>query len=576
MNIVKWFRDQSFFKKMTFIYVVFAVLPMIFVTAYNYTQTNRILKGKSYQDMQQNMETTGRSLETFFESYSTIMDLLYTNQTMYNYLGIDYTDLSYGEMFYYTDRQLLHNILSLFPSIYRVRFYSDNETLPRDNYYFYQIDKLPGDFKKRADEKSGSVVAGGIMQEKDGKYVGLIRKMNYYGSGGVENYLLILADTQELSERLAQNSGSRQTYLIEEEGQVLASSAARAVGRNISSLLPEWKSLPEENDGHILTLEDRPVICMSLDVGMGMKLIMTEDQESFLKETEAVTRRILTIFAVSSFLVFGAIYLYGRMSATRVDKVVYAAKKLGDGQFDYILRDMGQDEVGQIADAFNLLNERIQILIQDNYEKKLMIKSSEMNLMQEQINPHFLYNALSVISSMSMRENGKRTVECLRYLADFYRMSLNKGREVISVQEELDLLKNYMKIQKIRFGEDVNISYEADEDALQCRTIKLILQPLVENAIHHGRREEEPLQIRVNIRMQNDRIVYEVSDDGLGIEPEKLVKLRTELKRSQEGFGVKNVDIRVKLHYGEEYGVKVESVLDKGTWVWVEIPAGRE
>ena len=111
MNIVKWFKDQSFFKKMTMIYVIFAVLPMIFVTAYNYIQTSRILQEKSYQDMQQNMETTGKSLETFFESYSTIMDLLYTNQTMYNYLGIDYTELSYGEMFYYTDRQLLHNTL---------------------------------------------------------------------------------------------------------------------------------------------------------------------------------------------------------------------------------------------------------------------------------------------------------------------------------------------------------------------------------------------------------------------------------------------------------------------------------
>lgn len=555
------------------IYVVFAVLPMIFVTAYNYIQTSRILQEKSYQDMQQNMETTGKSLETFFESYSTIMDLLYTNQMMYNYLGIDYTDVSYGEMFYYTDRQLLHNTLSLFPSIHRIRFYSDNATLPRDNYYFYQLDQLPGDFQEKADRKAGSAVAGGIVKEDGKRYAGLIRKMNYYSSGGIENYLVILVDTQDLREWLQQNSGSRRTYLIEEGGQILAASDAEAAGRRLSGFVPEWRRLADCGGSCVLEQEGRPAICMSLNVGMGMKLIMTEDQESLLGEAEAVTRKILAIFAASSLLVFGAIYLYGRLAATRVDKVVYAARKLGDGQFDYILRDMGGDEVGQIAEAFNLLNERIQILIQDNYEKKLLIKSSEMNLMQEQINPHFLYNALSVISSMSMRENGKRTVECLRYLADFYRISLNKGREVISVEEELDLLKNYMKIQKIRFGEDVSIHYEADEDALQCRTIKLILQPLVENAIHHGCREEETLQIDVRILRQNSRIVYEVSDDGLGIEPEKLVRLRTELKQSQEGFGLKNVDIRVKLHYGEDYGVKVESIPDKGTWVRVEIPA---
>lgn len=558
---------------MTMIYVIFAVLPMIFVTAYNYIQTSRILQEKSYQDMQQNMETTGKSLETFFESYSTIMDLLYTNQTMYNYLGIDYTELSYGEMFYYTDRQLLHNTLSLFPSIHRIRFYSDNDTLPRDNYYFYQLDQLPGGFQEKASKKAGSAVAGGIVKEGGKKYAGLIRKMNYYSSGGIENYLVILVDTQELSERLLQNSGSRQTYLIEAGGQILAASDVKAEGRRLSGFIPEWRRIADCGGSYTLEQADGPVICMSLDVGMGMKLVMTEDQKSLLKEAEAVTRRIRTVFAVSSLLVFGAIYLYGRMSAARVDKVVYAAKRLGDGQFDYILRDMGGDEIGQIAGAFNLLNERIQILIQDNYEKKLMIKSSEMNLLQEQINPHFLYNALSVISSMSMRENGKRTVECLRYLADFYRISLNKGREVISIEQELDLLQNYMKIQKIRFGEDVVIRYEADEDVLQCRTIKLILQPLVENAIHHGRREEEVLTVGVSVRRREERVIYEVCDDGLGIEPEKLVQLRTELKQSQEGYGLKNVDIRVKLRYGEGYGVSIMSIPDKGTCVRVEIPA---
>ena len=557
---------------MMFIYVVFAVLPMIFVTAYNYFQTSRILKEKSYQDMQQNMEMTAKSLETFFESYSTIMDILYTNQPMYTYLSIDYTELSYGEMFYYTDRQLLHSMISLFPGIYRVSFYSDNDTLPRDNYYFYQIDQLPDGFRKKADAKSGTAVAGGVVKRNKEDYAGLIRKLNYYSSGGIENYLLILIDIEELNERFLQNSGSRQVYLVEEGGQLMAASDETVVGRNIFALLPQWRELTDAEGGQVISLEDKSVICMSMDVGLGMKLIMTEDQASLLEEAEAVARRILLIFAGSSLLVFGVIFFYGKMSSLRVDKVVYAAKKLGDGQFDYILKDMGKDEIGQIADAFNLLNERIQILIQDNYEKKLMIKSSEMNLLQEQINPHFLYNALSVITSMSMRENGKRTVECLRYLADFYRISLNKGREVVTIQEELDLLQNYMKIQKIRFGEDVNISYEVDEETLEFHTIKLLLQPLVENAIHHGRRDEGVLNIRVGVRRQGDRIVYVVADDGLGIEPEKLVKLRTDLKQSQGGFGLKNVDIRVKLQYGENYGVNVESSLGTGTRICVEIP----
>ena len=148
-----------------------------------------------------------------------------------------------------------------------------------------------------------------------------------------------------------------------------------------------------------------------------------------------------------------------------------------------------------------------------------------------------------------------------------------KTRIVPLMKDTVKHLQNYMKVQKIRFGEDVVIRYEADEDVLQCRTIKLILQPLVENAIHHGRREEEVLTVGVSVRRREERVIYEVCDDGLGIEPEKLVQLRTELKQSQEGYGLKNVDIRVKLRYGEGYGVSIMSIPDKGTCVRVEIPA---
>ena len=156
---------------------------------------------------------------------------------------------------------------------------------------------------EKADIKSGSAVAGGVVQRNDENYVGLIRKMNYYASGEVVNYLLILINIQELNEGFLQNSGSRQTYLIEEGGQLLAASDPSMVGRNISVMLPKWRELTASGGGKTVYLDDQSVICMSMDVGLGMRLIMTEDQASLLEEAEGVTRRILVIFAVSSLLV---------------------------------------------------------------------------------------------------------------------------------------------------------------------------------------------------------------------------------------------------------------------------------
>lgn len=553
------------------VYTVFAAVPMIFLTAYNYRKTGQILKEESFMEMQQNMAITGKSLESAFQSYGMIMDLLYTDQMLNSYLSVDYTSLSYWEMFSYIDRQL-HSITVLNPNIYRISFYSTNQTLPQDGFYFFRKEELPAGFEAKASRKGGSTVAGGVVI-KDGKdYVGLIRKLNYFSSGEIENYLVMLIDAAYLNGQLGQNDSAKQMYLADGTGQILAAADWTGAAGNIGKLLPEWEKIPDEGTGQKVTVNGVDRIGMRREVGMGMHLFLLMDQESLLAEAGAVSRRILHIFLLSGAFAFAAICLYGRLAEKRVEKVVYAAKRLGDGKFDYILADMGHDEIGQIADAFNLLNERIRILIRENYEKKLLIKSSEMNLLQEQINPHFLYNALSVISSLAMREGGKRTVESVRYLADFYRISLNKGRQIVSVQEELELLQNYMKIQKIRFGDTVDISYEADRETLPCRTIKLILQPLVENAIHHGRREDGTLHIRVEVGGQKERIFYEVSDDGLGIEPEKLVRLRAELKQSQEGFGLKNVDIRVKLNYGEDYGVTVHSVYGKGTRIRVEIP----
>lgn len=574
MSIGKWFSNLSFMKKMMFVYTFFAVLPMTFATTYNYRQTSEIIRKESYLDMQQSLMTAQNSLEASMKIYGVISDMLYANQTLNSYLSMDYTNLSYWEMFYYIDT-LLNSITIQNPNIFRISFNSTNETLPKDNYYFYRLEDMNADFVSRADEKGGMSVVGGL-QEHDGEwYLGLTRKLNYRSSGEIENFLLLEVRTNEIRELLNQNDVNREMLLIRDDGLILAASETYEPGKNLSEYIPDWSGNGIADDERVVKEQDRSMEYLRQEIGMGVSLVLLFDQESLLKEARAVAGRIMMIFFTCSAVAFAAIFIYGRRIQNRVEMIVYASRKLGEGEFDYLLPDMGKDEIGEIAKAHNLLKDRLQLLIRENYDKKLLIKSSEMNLLQEQINPHFLYNALAIISSLAMREGGKRTVESVRFLADFYRISLSKGRQEIAVAEELEILKNYMKIQMIRFEESLEISYEVEEQALQYKTIKLLLQPLVENAIHHGSREEGVLHIYVKISLQNERIVYEVKDDGLGISPEKLVQLRGEMKRRQEGFGLRNVDIRVKLHYGEEYGVAIESSYGKGTTVRVEIPGGK-
>lgn len=226
-----------------------------------------------------------------------------------------------------------------------------------------------------------------------------------------------------------------------------------------------------------------------------------------------------------------------------------------------------------IAESVNKLAERIQETIAESYEKELKRKVSEMNQLQEQINPHFLYNALSSISSMAIGNGDRETAQAIVYLADFYRISLNKGNQELTIREEFKLLDSYMRIQQIRFGDGIVLEYNADESLLEHKIMKLTLQPIVENAIHHGRTDDsEFLHILIRLYGEDGKTVLEVIDDGRGISPEKMIELQESMDHSEGGYGLRNVNIRLKLQYGDAYGINLESEPGFGTKVRVELP----
>jgi two-component system sensor histidine kinase YesM len=570
MRMKTWLNNLKLQKKLMLIYVIFMFLPIIAVTIYFSIRMNSILVEKSYDNMRKDAEQVGRGVEATFSAYATILDLLYLDEKLNSYMVMDYSNESYWDMFSYIDSRMM-NVMALIPSIEQISIYSTNKTIPHDNYYFYDMSELNEKWYDKGITSSGSITLAGLSKGNQG--IALERRLNYYITGNIENIILLSVRADVISNQLVISKDKNMLrILVDQEGTIIASGEPTYVGRSIESLSSNWENVKEEQETELDFMNNQKY-CIVKNSACNTKLVILTNKDNLTEEAVTVTRKIFYSITILSVLIFFAIWLYSKWFTRKVDKVVYAAKSLGEGHFDYILKDMGTDEIGMIADAFNLLNERIQVLIQENYEKKLRIKSSEINLLQEQINPHFLYNALAVISSLSMRERNEKTTQSIRYLSDFYRISLNKGKQILSIQEELQLLKEYMKIQELRFEESIHITYEVKRELLPYRTIKLILQPLVENAIQHGRRsEEEVLHIQITIEEERDKVIFLVEDDGIGIEAERLHELQEKLRHSEEGYGLKNVDIRVKLNYGEEYGVKIASQLGKGTKVRVDIP----
>ena len=175
-----------------------------------------------------------------------------------------------------------------------------------------------------------------------------------------------------------------------------------------------------------------------------------------------------------------------------------------------------------------------------------------------------------------MGNGDKTTSRAILYLSDFYRITLSKGKQDITIREELKLLESYLKIQRMRFDDSIEVEYELDKSLLDVRVVKLTLQPIVENAIHHGRTDDsEVFHILIRLFEDQGKTVFEVIDDGCGMDSGKLMELQNSMNHSEGGYGLRNVNIRIKLQYGPQYGVYIESERSFGTKIRIEFPGKR-
>lgn len=250
-------------------------------------------------------------------------------------------------------------------------------------------------------------------------------------------------------------------------------------------------------------------------------------------------------------------------------------KSIQEGALDVTIAERGFREIRSLSSAFNHMVGQIRSLMQSVVREQEVKRMHELNALQAQINPHFLYNTLDSIVWMEERGKSKEAITMVMALSRLFRISISRGRSFISVKEELEHVRNYLIIQKMRFKERFTYEIESQPEVLAERTVKLIIQPLVENCINHAidEAQQEPLHISITAALSDDEIHITVSDDGMGIPQEKLPLLLT--TQGGTGIGLKNVHERLQLTYGKSYGLTVTSEEWVGTSILIRIPRGR-
>lgn len=238
----------------------------------------------------------------------------------------------------------------------------------------------------------------------------------------------------------------------------------------------------------------------------------------------------------------------------------------------------GSREVTSLSNAFGHLVIRIQELMNQVRNEELVLRKTELRALQAQINPHFLYNTLDSIAWMCEEGRNKEAVEMVNALARLFRISISKGHEMIPVEKEVEHAKSYLQIQKFRYKNQFQYSFDVEESCLHYYCNKITLQPIIENAIYHGlNRMIDEGFIEIRIFEEGNDVVFLVEDNGVGMTREQCDSiLHQEVKGQTGGIGIKNVNDRVKIYFGDQYGMTIESELDEGTKVSIRMPKLRE
>jgi two-component system, sensor histidine kinase YesM len=259
-----------------------------------------------------------------------------------------------------------------------------------------------------------------------------------------------------------------------------------------------------------------------------------------------------------------------------VQKIVSHMKKVERGEFSSRIKEKRKDEFGYVYEAYNNMVYKVERLIHELYQEKLVKKEMQLKVLQEKINPHFLYNTLDTINWIAKEHNVEDISKMVIALSTMYRKTFNRGRDLISISDILISISCYLDIQRIRYGESFSYKIDADESIMK---LNLVIQTIVENSIVHGfiQKKNDGL-LYIKIDREGDVLHIIVEDNGKGMSEEKLelIGLSINSDKHESESGLRNVQKRIKLYYGDEYGIKLESREDQGTRVTITIPVKEE
>lgn len=308
-------------------------------------------------------------------------------------------------------------------------------------------------------------------------------------------------------------------------------------------------------------------------------LVAALPNKELFQASSAMLKPLLAVVCILIIVAAVMAILFSKMITSRISRLAAQMESVEDAIPHLKMGEGGaDDEIGQLFESFRYMSNRLEELLDREYENGKAVKHAELKALQAQINPHFLYNTLDLINWEALDCGADRIVKISRALAKFYKLSLNKGKEFSSIRDELDHVSYYIMIQNFRYDNRLELHMDVPEELMGYEVLHIVLQPLAENSFVHGmkgRTETSVLMLRISGCEEDGDIVLEVEDNGCGMTEEQMNRILSEDAEEGSGYGVRNIHTRIRLVYGEGYGLEYRKNEWGGVSVRLRFPKGR-
>ena len=557
-RLLKCIKNMKYRHKLTILLVMTALVPMTVLSLYSHGRQSTMIRSSDMEDMQAAIEQTKESIDSQTAVYSSLLNYLTYSPDISEIIKEKSID-NYAA--YEKYNQIADPLLSVPKSyhdaINRIQLFAQSIQVEHE-YTLVPLAKMQEEWWSSELEDDVRIQWLVNLEHKEVAAVRMI-----YDEQTLDAAICIVLDYDKIFQPLT-------NILNKENGGMVTDEAGRIL-YNKSDLEDVKLEKSDDRDTALEKIDQECDYTMAESEENNWNFYLYKSQRTISGSVRRLLLEEMLLMAVCCLITLALGLSFSRIFTRKIEELTRNMDQVNHGSREVTVSSDSEDEVGILINSFRRMMDEINRLIDEVYVNKIALKEYELKALQAQINPHFLYNTLSMMNWMAIRSGQMEISKVTLALSTFYRTALSKGEDMVTVETCIRNMEAYLEIQLTMHDHNFTVEWETDPDIKNEKMPKLLLQPVVENAIEHGidEKEEGDKKLFLSFKGQGDDVEIIVRDNGTGMEQEKAETLVT---YQAKGYGLKNVNDRIRLLYGESYGIQIYSAPGEGTNVIMRFP----